>query len=249
MSINVLDVIFGPERRLTPQDDMESLLYVVLYCALIWQPHNLPYDTLALIIRRMFDERVYISPGPAYGGLAKRDNAHRRAYTRVVQFESRALHEWLNTMMDYHSPLPHHGEEFRNRWFDPAFIETFWADFLAAHSDLEPANRIENDADDVDQDRTSPGPSRRPSQPTTRPRRSRKRGREPSKSPPLKSTRSSPRRPKASSAPPRVRRSERIQDIQRKKARLDGSVGSSKASKGSGPGPRGRSRRQVRSRK
>ena len=211
MSIRTLDPIHGLERPLTLQDDMESLLYVVLYCALMWQPHNLPRRTLTELIRTLFDECIYVPPRPAYGGQAKRENARSRVYTDHVQFESQHLHNWLDTMMNYHSPLQHHGEEFRNRWSDPAFIETFWANFLAAHPDLEPANRVENKPypPDIYEDPVSPSPSHRSSpQPTgAGTSRKRKRGREPSKIPPLEPARSSSHQ--SSGPSPRLRRSKR----------------------------------------
>ena len=249
MSIHVLDGIYGSERRLTLQDDMESLLYVVLYCALVWQPHSLPRDTLTQVIHRMFDEYVDIPPGPPFGGQAKLGNAQRRAYTGRVQFESHGLHEWLNTMMNYLSPLQHHGEEFRNKWSDPAFIQTFWADFLAAHSDLEPANRFENMPYplDIHEDPISPSPSHHSPQ-LARSGPSHKRRREPSKIPPLRPTRSSLHRTEFSAALPHVRRSGRLQQLERKKTRLDLDSKRRRTAKGGPPAPRGRPR-QVSSRK
>ncbi|RPD54655.1 hypothetical protein L227DRAFT_595897, partial [Lentinus tigrinus ALCF2SS1-6] len=43
--------------RQTIKDDMESLLYVVLYCALHWLPHNYGKDTLADCIAAFFKHR------------------------------------------------------------------------------------------------------------------------------------------------------------------------------------------------
>ena len=39
----------------TFKDDMESLLYIVLYCALLYQPHGLTQEELTDIVSEVFD--------------------------------------------------------------------------------------------------------------------------------------------------------------------------------------------------
>ena len=45
----------GKDRKQTFQDDMESLLYVVLYCALLWLPHEHEEGDLEHAIKMMFE--------------------------------------------------------------------------------------------------------------------------------------------------------------------------------------------------
>ena len=140
MSIRLLDytAVNGKHRF---QDDMESLLYVVLYCALRWQPHNLSEDALTMTISNVFDYAFKHPLGSMHGGNGKRENAAQRQYTTGVVFESAALQEWLLTVLNYHSPLPMYGDEYKDKWSTPEPLETFWATFLQTHT-LESDNRF-----------------------------------------------------------------------------------------------------------
>ena len=46
----------GTTRNHTLQDDMESLIHVVLYCALLYLPHNLSDQELAQKIWLLFED-------------------------------------------------------------------------------------------------------------------------------------------------------------------------------------------------
>ena len=153
------------------QDDMESLLYVVLYCALRWQPNNLRGDQLSLIIYELFEEATLAS-GVLVGGLGKKSNADYRHYTDRVHYASGNLESWLLKMMHYHAPYLHTPERFKNKWSDPDAIDAFWADFLRTHPDLEPANRVEKKPfylSRLEQDSYTPSPSPDVSRPATPP--------------------------------------------------------------------------------
>ncbi|KAI0662101.1 hypothetical protein C8Q70DRAFT_910234, partial [Cubamyces menziesii] len=80
------------------QDDMESLLYVMLYCALRWLGHSMDPEQLLILLTEMFDYSSRYSR-KIQGGDHKVMNAIQRKYTKDVQFTNRALHKWLNKLM------------------------------------------------------------------------------------------------------------------------------------------------------
>ena len=206
MSIRLLRTTKAHEVKHTFQDDMESLLYVVLYCALLWQPHVLSEEGLTHFISKFFDDAMVYSKRPAEGGFVKVENALSRLWTERIGLHSRDLHDWLDLMMDYHTPPPHRRDELKDKWTDPAFIDSFWADFLRARSDLEADNRTENSlyTRHLKLERlTSSSPPPIPSQ-------SRKRGRERASSePPARRLRSASSKRGAVSTPLSPRRRDR----------------------------------------
>ncbi|KAH9932687.1 uncharacterized protein BXZ73DRAFT_101229 [Epithele typhae] len=112
------------------QDDMESLLYVVLHAALRWQPHDLPQGAPRERWNVFYKSNLATAARDAAAG---------------VRFDSDAVREWLDTMMAFHAPLPTHGAELRDKWTgDGQAVDDFWTDFLATR-DLEPANRTEHE--------------------------------------------------------------------------------------------------------
>ncbi|KAI0671022.1 hypothetical protein C8Q78DRAFT_1033476 [Trametes maxima] len=133
-------------RKQTFMDDMESLLYVVLYCALLWLPHNLTERTLTSIIRDMFEYSTEVETGVRHGGFGKASNAGDRFYTRDIEFRSAALQEWLNTAMDYHQTSLPWQEASLDKWSDPSHLHTFWAEFLETHT-LESDDWVRNKLD------------------------------------------------------------------------------------------------------
>ncbi|RDX42650.1 hypothetical protein OH76DRAFT_1488529 [Lentinus brumalis] len=101
MSIAMLDRS-APTRRQTLEDDLESLFYVVLYCAFLWLPHNLSESDLAETMTAVFDFRDSIE-GEIYGGKGKVMNRYMRVYTRHVAFGP-ALKQWIDGIMDLLRP-------------------------------------------------------------------------------------------------------------------------------------------------
>ncbi|KAJ8496247.1 hypothetical protein ONZ51_g1188 [Trametes cubensis] len=138
MSIRMLDA----EQELgkhTFQDDMEALLWVVLYCGLFYLPHNLSADQLTQLHDGLFESSRPVAD-KLQGGEGKLVNAACRFWTKQVHFGSAAFVEWLNTVMDYHSPPPELQAKYKGMWTAEK-LEAYWRDFLQSHNDLERDNR------------------------------------------------------------------------------------------------------------
>ena len=119
-------------------DDMESLLYVVLYCALLWQPHNLSRQELTKFVVEFFEESQRVDDVDT-GGSGKSANALSRTYTGSLQLGSKALQEWLITVVNFCWP-PQDQEEYQDKW-NADHLDTYWATFLQTHT-LERDNRV-----------------------------------------------------------------------------------------------------------
>ncbi len=119
-------------------DDMESLLYIVLYCALLWQPHDLTPEYLTQTIARMFDLQQFDS-SVQHGGGGKAANALHRTFTGLMHLQSPSLQEWLTNVIDYHHPPRELLDEYAGRW-SPEYFDTYWTTFLQSHV-LESNNR------------------------------------------------------------------------------------------------------------
>ena len=132
----------GLERKPTLQDDMESLFYVVLYCSLLWLPHNLSKEGLRRVIRMMFDIKTWIVDH-YHGGDGKTPNALDRHYTKSITFKE-PLHEWLQTVMDYFAPPRELQPQYKEYWSNPDHLEAYWGDFLRTHT-FEADDRVVHD--------------------------------------------------------------------------------------------------------
>lgn len=99
-----LESLLEPGRRQTLLDDVESLLYVVLYCAFLWLPHNLSANRLSLSFALIFEYRRPAEDGEDRGGDGKITNAYGRKHTHDVEF-SPALKHWVAAMMQLFRPL------------------------------------------------------------------------------------------------------------------------------------------------
>ncbi|KAJ8457588.1 hypothetical protein ONZ51_g11440 [Trametes cubensis] len=140
MSIRMLSFNHA-EYKHTIKDDMESLLYVVLYCALLYLPHRFTAKNLTALYDKFFEECQDFGT-TMYGGVGKDANGANRTWTRRVRFGSPALQEWLDTVMNYHSPLAEDGEKYEGMW-EVDKLDTFWSNFLETH-ELERDNRTVN---------------------------------------------------------------------------------------------------------
>ncbi|RDX42652.1 hypothetical protein OH76DRAFT_92714 [Lentinus brumalis] len=118
-------------RAHTFQDDMESLLYVVFYCSLLWLPHALPEKQLAITMNLLFEYSDSISAG-RIGGHGKIVNARRRVHIDMAAFRP-PMQDWLQTVMEFHHPVAHTSEEYADRWTNPEYLDRFWGDFLKTH--------------------------------------------------------------------------------------------------------------------
>ncbi|KAI0324169.1 hypothetical protein GY45DRAFT_1263369 [Cubamyces sp. BRFM 1775] len=129
------------ELRHTFEDDMESLIYVILYCALLYLPHRFVALSLATFYTKFFEEFNNVGLD-GYGGVAKTANTVDRVWTRRVRFDSPALQEWLDTVLNYHSPMAKDREKYKGMW-EPDKLDAYWADFLKTH-ELERNDRAEH---------------------------------------------------------------------------------------------------------
>lgn len=139
----------GDHLKHTFQDDMEALFYVVLYCGLMYLPHGLPKEELAIFLARFFDERQSVGPGVVEGGVGKVANVMYRKYTGSVGFGSVHLREWVNTVADFLSSFDHASGGYSETWSNPEHLDAYWVKFL--ERDLE--------RNDRDPHRVSPSPS------------------------------------------------------------------------------------------
>ncbi len=130
----------GPQPIHTAQDDMESLLYVVLYSSLLWIPHNRTgnHKMLNTTIKQMFD--AFNDLGPMLkGGDAKSANATSGTWMSGFKWHTQPLNEWIREVCDLHrqyvsvaSERPHH------RWTLDA-LETTWSQFLDKYAEILPS--------------------------------------------------------------------------------------------------------------
>ncbi|KAI0712053.1 hypothetical protein C8Q76DRAFT_476440 [Earliella scabrosa] len=134
----------GPTRKHTLQDDMESLLYVILYCSFLWLPHNLSKYELGYTIRGLFEETSR-AHGIIIGGGGKIINAMLRRFTGRVEFNE-PLKEWLTTVMNYLSPAKtqHSYAGVGHKWSSPEPLYQYWTDFLQTRT-LPQNDRVVHD--------------------------------------------------------------------------------------------------------
>ncbi|KAI0629909.1 hypothetical protein C8Q77DRAFT_1064573 [Trametes polyzona] len=130
------------EIKHTFLDDVESLVHVVMYCALHYLPHGLDHNELLNVIASYFEEKIRVGDGPARGGETKLTNAFTLYIIRNVNFDSAALEQWLGSMWRLQNP-PRHiegGAEYGPQWTGD-HIEAFWSEFLKTY-ELERDNRV-----------------------------------------------------------------------------------------------------------
>ncbi|KAJ8462800.1 hypothetical protein ONZ51_g10666 [Trametes cubensis] len=143
MSTKILEY---PERGHTLQDDMESLLYVVLYCSLLYLPHDVRNpENLHTFIYNFFDSSSF-GFGKLHGGDAKLANAYTRNWIQRVKFNSENITDWLNTVMNYHFPPRNLRREWADRWSNPDYLDTFWGTFLERR-ELEQDDAVRNEVE------------------------------------------------------------------------------------------------------
>lgn len=126
-------------------DDMESLVHLVLYCALLYLPHALEKDALLQTFHEYFEAMAGVPPGPAHGGDLKFRTAHDRGLIRAARFGSASLAEWLTTMLEMQCPpgWRTEGYNYGERW-TPEDVDAFWSEFLNTHT-LERDDRVVHD--------------------------------------------------------------------------------------------------------
>lgn len=168
-------VLSKPEQPHTLEDDMESLLYVVLYCALLYLPHNLDDESLETVIQRLFDHSVEIK-GVLRGGSGKVANRAARTLTERIKFTNPDLQKWLDDAMNLHGRVGVPSAQSSLIWREPENLDKLWRDFFATHHTLAGGDRVENALPDPPTFRNKPEsslvtsvPPPRPTAPTERP--------------------------------------------------------------------------------
>ncbi|KAL6302057.1 hypothetical protein BKA93DRAFT_794274 [Sparassis latifolia] len=118
------------------QDDMESMLWVVLYCCLLWLGHDKPPGTLVTILYHLFDD-TWINPvGIMNGGDGKLTNQYRQDYTGKIHFSNPAFREWLDAVIKFNSShVFQRPQDLESAmvWENPEMFGKFWKDFLSTH--------------------------------------------------------------------------------------------------------------------
>lgn len=125
---------------------MESMLWVVLYSSVRWLKHNLTNDQTRSLLNLLFDEYALWQGVPSGGG-EKSANARQRKWTNRIKFECPALGEWLNALMDCHSPAL--GKDRYPGWWEcPLQMDQWWYNFLQTHA-LAPFDRADRKLQDA----------------------------------------------------------------------------------------------------
>lgn len=130
-------------------DDMESMMYVVLYCGLRWLPHSVEEGEVeTLWMNTFFAAAIIHLRGTVTGGDLKKANRVDREYTNTLggQFECAAFWKWMTTVMNYNSPLPSSSryEQLRKMWNGPGPLYKFWDRFLEKNKGTLPErDRVE----------------------------------------------------------------------------------------------------------
>ncbi|OSC97325.1 hypothetical protein PYCCODRAFT_1481381 [Trametes coccinea BRFM310] len=130
MSIRMLGSRFQDGKQ-TFKDDMEALIYVVLHSALFYLPHDLDARDFTEFNKDFFEERQ-VAGDVVFGAKGKLANAEMRHMTSSIQFGSAAFKEWLDTVLDYHTPR--RGCIGMGEMWEPETLDTYWSRFLATHT-------------------------------------------------------------------------------------------------------------------
>ncbi|GBE84586.1 hypothetical protein BKA93DRAFT_428387 [Sparassis latifolia] len=142
---------FISQRTLTPgvahtiQDDMESMLWVVLYCSILWLGHNRSPRSVLLTLESLFDQHLSDEDGSISGGAGKLVNQHDQRYTDRIRFSNPTIQRWLDTVMKFNSSYlnaQQHNVESAMVWEDPKAFDKFWKDFIA-NNDLAEDDRVD----------------------------------------------------------------------------------------------------------
>ncbi|KAI0770200.1 hypothetical protein C8Q74DRAFT_1422593 [Fomes fomentarius] len=134
----------GRTRKHTFLDDMESLIYVVLYCGFLWLPHRLSREKLTTIMQQVFDDRLMDDNDLPYtGGIGKWDIRCYRHYPDAAGFDP-AFKEWIDSMTEIYWPLADTSKRGPIDWtilgvpisqsWTAENVESFWTKFLNTHT-------------------------------------------------------------------------------------------------------------------
>ena len=122
-------------------DELESLLYVILYCCLRWLPHT-EYYTLGSVIYDFFYSS-YSFNGVEVGGSSKLAERRMRRITRRFKYPCAPVGEWITEMFELLAPLT---PGKTANWNESA-VEALWRDTIRC--DLPDGDRVEHHIDDM----------------------------------------------------------------------------------------------------
>ena len=111
------------------KDDLESIIYIVLFCALLWLPVESPVRDLDWWLTEFFSTPI----GTNTGAPAKFLNAISRFYTKgLTSVKSQPVLDWLNVAMNLHYHLVGGLEtaEPNPAWDDGKDLEAMWKEML-----------------------------------------------------------------------------------------------------------------------
>ena len=113
------------------KDDLESIIYIVLFCTLLWLPVESPVRYLDWWLTEFFSTPI----GTNTGAPAKFLNAISRYHTEdLTSVTSQAVLDWLNSVMDLHfhsCPIGVRGIVGPNpAWDDGKDLEAMWMEML-----------------------------------------------------------------------------------------------------------------------
>ncbi|KZT03380.1 uncharacterized protein LAESUDRAFT_761959 [Laetiporus sulphureus 93-53] len=94
-----MNVLLNEDYQRVVEDDLESLLYVVLFCAALWLAHNGTLRQLDMFLANFFDEYMQHYGKYVLGGIGKLMNKFDRRYTEEFVFKSKPMQVWLNKAM------------------------------------------------------------------------------------------------------------------------------------------------------
>ncbi len=120
---------------------MESMLYVVLYCALFYL--EVTGGNSADCIQYMFDAVIFNRDGDTWGGNGKAANALDRSYTSDLTWSCPDVKVWLDRVMELHRPVTTpllQRMKPANQW-TAASLNAFWSQFLTQRTGLPLSDR------------------------------------------------------------------------------------------------------------
>ncbi|KAL1950098.1 hypothetical protein VTO73DRAFT_5220 [Trametes versicolor] len=135
-----LDILEKEDAPHTIQDDMESIYYVVLYCALLYLPHLIEVNELLRLLGLIFDFSTIKNGTRAGGGMVKSADLREGAYTGSLPWTegSRPIRKWLEfvrgdiSLHRYNPPKPPAPAVHADGW-TPASFKTFWDAFFTKY--------------------------------------------------------------------------------------------------------------------
>ncbi|KAH8115718.1 hypothetical protein DFH11DRAFT_1301272 [Phellopilus nigrolimitatus] len=125
----------------TIQDDMESMLYIVLYCCVRWLPHS-EVNILGGRMHNFFDHYLDEGNCTIVGGIGKTIQKYNRNFTDMFAFEDTHTQHWITKSYDYLAPPVAGFERSSGKWTPESFNE-LWVH--TCQGPLPEHDRVERD--------------------------------------------------------------------------------------------------------